>query len=383
MELPTDIAKICSMEDGALRNLFITQRYHDLSAALAEVMSEENVNWSTFATWASKTAGESIRNEEVPPFVADLVTDAGDDLEPHFGKIGSALHAILPTTGFHASFVLAPVEETLAEVSTSIARGNLKVFKELAPEFVLFVRTFRDDLSLDEKKLAAYLSHFKPGPPANDGQDLLKRAFDAYARARFEENASTKARMILYANCLVGLHEQTRLQPDIKTALDAPIEEILEKHLHDSVRASAHEGIFGKLVDAIAEPLEALTNEIKPIWQRIATRYMMRLALPYGEDLPLGKDIPRSAASRSFLPVQLQNITRPDDLVALLAQYDRARGNSDVGSASVDWANLDDRMNFIVNLFRSSQQDEDLFVPPFAPEQVASFTAGKMPDGKL
>jgi hypothetical protein len=383
MELPTDIAKICSMEDGALRNLFITQRYHDLSRALAEVISEDNVNWSTFATWASKTAGESIRNEEVPSFVNDLVGEANGDLEAHLGKIGSALHAILPTTGFHASFLLAPVESTLNDVSASIARGNLKVFKELAPEFVLFVRTFRDDTSRDEKKLATYLEHFKPGPASQDGQDFLKAAFETYARARFEENATTKARKILYANCLVGLHEQTRLQPDIASALNAPIDDVLEKTLHDSIRDSSHEGIFGKLVDAVATPLADLVPVVRALWQRIATRYMMRLSLPYGEELPLGRDIPRSYAARTYLPVQLQNITRPDDLVALLVKYDRARGNTDVGSASVDWANLDDRMNFIVNLFRSSQQEDDLFGPPFAPDQVADFTAGKMPTGKL
>jgi hypothetical protein len=186
----------------------------------------------------------------------------------------------------------------------------------------------------------------------------------------------------LYGNCLVGLHEQTRLQPEIQAALDAPIDVFLKDHLQANVRDSAP-SLFETIVQKIEAPFVALTDEVEKLWQRIATRYLMRLALPYGEELPLGRDIPRSAAARTFLPVQLQNITLPEPLVELLVKYDRARGNSDAGTASVDWAVLDDRMNFIVNLFRSSQQTLDLFTQPFTDEQRATFTAGKMPTGKL
>jgi len=157
----------------------------------------------------------------------------------------------------------------------------------------------------------------------------------------------------------------------------------LKDHLHENVRDSAPPTLFGKIVDAIEAPFVALTNEVEKLWQRIATRYLMRLALPYGEELPLGRNIPKAAAARSYLPIQLQNITLPEPLVELLVKYDRARGNTDDGSASVDWAVLDDRMNFIVNLFRSSQQSLDLFTQPFTDAQRAAFAAGKMPTGKL
>ncbi len=382
-ELPKDIAKISAMTDAVLRNLYITQRYHDLSSALAEVISQDNVNWSTFATWASKTAGESIRNEEVPSFVVALVGDASDDTEPHLGAIGSALHALVPTTGFHTSFLLAPITDTLKDVSTSIARGNLKVFAELAPEFVQFVETFRGDTKIDEAKLGTYLQHFKPGDIEKGGQELLKSAFASYYRARFEPNVTARARMILFGNCLVGLHEQTRLQPEIEAALDAPVDVIFKDHLHASVKDSAPQSLFGTIVDAIETPFLALTDEVEKVWQRVATRYLMRLSLPHGEEIALGRDVPKSAAARPFLPPQLQNITLPTELVGLLVKYDRARGDSDVGSASVDWANLDDRMNFIVNLFRSGQQNLDLLDEPFEAAQRAAFLAGKLPTGRL
>ena len=53
-----------------LRNLRITECYHRLSHELAAAVDAGNANWSTFATWASKTAGNWIRNEEVPEAAA-------------------------------------------------------------------------------------------------------------------------------------------------------------------------------------------------------------------------------------------------------------------------------------------------------------------------
>src|SRR4051794_30910209 len=52
--------------EPARRNLLITQTYHDLSAALAHALGPESANWCTFATWASRTAGRFIREDEVP-----------------------------------------------------------------------------------------------------------------------------------------------------------------------------------------------------------------------------------------------------------------------------------------------------------------------------
>jgi len=112
--VPTDLDAIAQLQDGALRNLLITQRYHDLSLALTETIGPGNVNWSTFATWASKTAGLSIRNEEVPPFVAGLAQE-------HL-------------------FLLDPVKDTLGQVSQQIAVGNRKVYAELTPLFAKFAR---------------------------------------------------------------------------------------------------------------------------------------------------------------------------------------------------------------------------------------------------
>lgn len=381
--LPTDIPKIVAEPQAALRNLLITQRYHDLSACLCETVGAPvDVNWSTFATWASKTAGQSIRNEEVPPFVRDILAHAEDDIVHRLGPIESIIHAVVPTTGFHASFLLAPIEDTIRRVSQSIGEGNLKVFRELAPLFVQFVDRFRGQASADEKTLAAFVGTLDPRPISDGGQGALVSAFTAYFGAMREGNAVIQSRLVLLGNCLIGLHEQTRLQQQIEEAMDAPVEQIFTQHLHASL-STAPGGVFDRLRELVAEPLRDLHAVLRDVWEAIATRFLMNLALPGGQSLPLGRDIPPIAAARDYLPPSLQNITNPGDLVTLLAKYDRARGTSDYGSGSVDWRSLDDRMNFIVNLFRSRQMDDDLLGQPFTPEQRACFEAWKMPGPEL
>jgi hypothetical protein len=383
MTLPGDIAKISAMQDPVLRNLLITQRYHDLSQALAQTLGGPDVNWSTFATWASKTAGQSIRNEEVPPFVVDLVGDAEDDVMHRLGRIEAVIHAIVPTTGFHPSFLLAPIRETLTTVSTSIGDGNLKVFAELAPQFVRFVEIMGGGRPTPAQ-LAAMLEPLDPRPTtADSGQEMLRRAFTSYYQAILEADDVEKARLVLLGNCQIGLHEQTRLQPQIAEAMDAPIDDILKKHLHDSLGTGAGKGVFQRLVDVVEKPLGELVDVVQDLWERIATRTMMTLSLPGGAELPLGRNIPKDAAAQAYLPPPLQNITAPGDLVSLLKQYDRARGATDVGSASVDWRLLEDRMNFIVNLFRSRQQAPELLGQPFSDAQRALIEQEKLPGAEL
>jgi hypothetical protein len=386
MALPTDIARITQFtraDQLVVRNLYITQRYHDLSLALAEVLGGPDVNWSTFATWASKTAGQSVRNEEVPSFVDDLVGEFEDDVMHPLGKIESAIHAVVPTTGFHVSFLLAPIKETIETVSGSISAGNLKVFAELAPLFVQFVEQMRAAPPPAPGGLAALLEGLDPRPIEEGGQDMLRRAFTHYFKAAVETDPVEKARLVLAGNCQIGLHEQTRLQPQIEQAMDAPIDDILRKHLHASLGTGAGKGILSRLIDTIERPLRDLTDVVGDLWERIATRFLMTLALPGGAQLPLGRNIPKEAAAQSFLPPPLQNITAPDELLALMRQFDRARGATEVGSASVDWRLLPDRMNFIVNLFRSRQQSADLFGQPFSDAQRALIEKDEVPPAGL
>ncbi len=260
--------------------------------------------------------------------------------------------------------------------------GNRKVFEELAPLFAEFVGKFRGQPAADEKTLAAFVGTLDPRPISDGGQGALVSAFTGYFAAMRAEDVVIRSRLVLLGNCLIGLHEQTRLQEQIQEAMDAPVEEVFTQHLHLSLSTTPG-GIFDRLRDAVAGPLKDLHQVVRDVWECIATRFLMNLALPGGQALPLGRNIPPIAAARDYLPPSLQNITNPDDLVKLLAQFDRARGTSDYGSASVDWRRLDDRMNFIVNLFRSRQMDDDLLGQPFTDAQRACFEAGTMPGPEL
>jgi hypothetical protein len=50
---------------------------------------------------------------------------------------------------------------------------------------------------------------------------------------------------------------------------------------------------------------------------------------------------------------------------------------------SRDWANLDQRMTFIFQLFRTRQKSLELFDPPFLYEQRLAIAGDQLPAGAL
>jgi hypothetical protein len=59
-----EIDRIAASRDPILRNLQITHCYHELSMALAK-RTGPSANWCTFATWASKQVGQTVRKEDL------------------------------------------------------------------------------------------------------------------------------------------------------------------------------------------------------------------------------------------------------------------------------------------------------------------------------
>ena len=88
-----------------------------------------------------------------------------------------------------------------------------------------------------------------------------------------------------------------------------------------------------------------------------------------GEDV--GVDIPHS----------LQVIVLPE-LRDLLDRVDPTPDDPR-DSAAVDWADLDDRMHFIAELFRRFQESPILFEPPFTSAQLDRLDAGERPSDPL
>ena len=364
-----DIARISEEANAALRNLRITQCYHDLSAELARAVDAGNANWCTFATWASKTAGNSIRDEELPRVLVDLLRDEAR-LRP---KVGPVFLWIYRRTVAKVD-LFAQGRATLQRVSEEVAEGNRKVFTELAPLFVRFASLMAAPAADRAASLPGFVTELRPGPTGRGGQELLQRAFSNYATAAGEPDARKKAQLMLLANCQIGLHEQTRLQNDIKGAMDAPVGAVVTDGLGRL--------LVIKLAFALLGPFgvsrERVRAAIQDEWQHVVTRFSMTLSLPGGRVLPLGGD---SIPWPSQIPEALRTPTNPD-LIALLQQFDddterlRTRGAD-------NWARLGDRMGFICELFRSAQQSADLFDQPFSQAARDEIARGVVPRGGI
>lgn len=369
-----DLSRIAALKEPILRNLLITQRYCDLSKDLARVLGTDNANWSTFACWASKTAGQSIRKEEVPPELVRLLQiDARIDRHLHkfYDKLG-CLSFLAPRID-----PLDLARSVLDEVSDQIAIGNLRVFAELAPLFAEFVHRFEESAGepseIREKKLQEFISGLKRGPASAGGQDDLKDAFAAYYQAAICNEPTAKAQVLLLGNALIGFHEQTRLQENIAGALDAPFSEKVYLRFEGIIRPRAVVWLVRALVH---EAVHFMASEFLDDWQRIATRYLMRLNAPNGGEIPLGSDLP----PQTFDPL-LAVLDNPS-LVQFLSRFDSDLTTTK-GSGAINWTKLEDRMKFIGELFRVSQRQPKWFDPPFSDPILDQICNGRVPSAGL
>jgi len=218
---PDDIRRIVGIANPVIRNLEITYCYSRLSAAFA-AHTGDGANWCTFATWASRQSGRTIRGEDLIEYLEfklgerrwllhplatlgrRLVRRGLFQPETRLGRLTAALH-----TPFDA----------FERASDAVARGNRKVFEEIGFEFARFLHECPPD---DEgaSRLQSFVDGLRPGDPP-EGQRYLRQAFARYERRRLERDPKTRAELAVLANLEIGLHEQTRLQPEIRAALDS------------------------------------------------------------------------------------------------------------------------------------------------------------------
>lgn len=365
MLTPADVKNITTLDNLIVKNLKITQAYSDLSLGMQRVIGDRNANWCSFATHASKTAGYAIRNEIMPSAVSQALTHF-DSYRRSVAFLGRYLED--PETTLTGNSGL--IQDILLRVSRSVSLGNCKVFAELAPLFSRMITWFARDDKPDPDKLQLFLSQLRLGTvEEGEGQAYLIEAFTAYYQARFETDTKKKAQLIFLANLLVGMHEQVRLQPNIAAALHAPVEELLQPWL---------QRLAAGLPYAAGPALrQVIMIKGRQLFATIATHTMMVITVPAG-NLALNQDV-RSPAGYAKFPQELATIEHPR-LRELVQRWDRHLDTLR-GSAATDWASLADRMSFIIDFFRSHQQNPNLFTPPFTPTQVAHIHAGRVPAG--
>jgi hypothetical protein len=386
-----DVAEIGNDTGPVLRNLRITEAYFELSSAVA-ALTDRSANWCTFATWASKQAGQTIRGEDLRRAIeADLgVPGALDRALSGDGSPWLTLHQILSRIGhtvdrsrlLHAILEVASPFRAVDRASAAVARGNKKVFDEIGLQFSRFLECLGAGASA--AAVARFNDGLHPGPPP-EGQDLLVRAFGNYREALATRDAKNRAELLLLANLRIGFHEQTRLQPEIAEALDAPIADpsAVAARLHEEIfpradpltrafdlaaRGLGLAGVLDRLSHLIVERLRRLVRQV-------VTEHLMTLGLPGEGPIHLGRDL------TGQYPALLRQPVSPD-LIEILREAD-PMPDSTAGSGARDWADLSQRMHFITELFRTHQETPALFGPPFSPGQTQAIHELRIPPGPL
>lgn len=368
------------MRDRVIRNLEITECYAQLSRAMRARIGG-GANWCTFATWASRQAGTTIRGEDLLDGFKRRASAAVGLLAPmqavnrwllrkglfapetKLGRVVAEIHT--PFDGFEHS-------------SEQVAMGNRKVFEEIAHEFARFIATVPSDATPDSDSFRAFAAELRVGPPP-DGQDYLKEAFSHYQQQRHALDPAERAAWVLLANLKIGLHEQTRLQPQITAAVDTPLttaEDLGARILHILVPGSLRwpHVIIGPLGAGLGLVAKGVRRVAVALTRETVTEAMMVLALPNAV-LPLGRNLDAP------VPPVFVTVSHPA-LRRFLDEHDPCPdGSGDCGAA--DWSDLPQRMHYILHLFRAYALEHTLFARPFSADQVAQFRAGVVPGGRL
>jgi len=376
-----DVDTIGAIGDPVIRNLRITQCYHELAGAVAERVAP-GANWCTFATWASRQAGQTIRGEDFARAAEDIlgsheVAQVITDIVRLSSRTAGALTRDTVLEAVHHA---VDPEAALRRAADAVAIGNRKVFVEIGREFARWCGTAAAAGAPDGAGTAAFADGLRAGEPP-DGQRLLREAFVAYGNACRAPNDMDRAALMLLGNLLVGVHEQTRLQPEIQAALDAAIDpDAVRAALFPLVMPGAWLRLRARIARLIGRPMpadvavDALVAAIRRRLRVVITDLLMTLRLP-GVVLHLGRDV-----SGEF-PPELRTIDY-SPLRTLLASIDPTP-NATVGSGAEDWANLRQRMRYIADLFRCWHARPELFTAPFTAVQVAAMVDGRRPEGSL
>jgi hypothetical protein len=355
------IQSVIERENLVVRNLQVTQGYYRISSALKKCVSSKNVNWTTFATHASKTAGQALRHELMPGLLKSSMLRMGG-YDNTFMFFQDGLGSVEQQLSDDQTSRLG---EAFRQVSLLISDGNITVFDELAWPFTSFINTFKNDWSYDQIKLQAFLdTHLLPGPLSEGGQKYLREAFTAFYNARYETRAKAKAEYVLLGNLLIGLHEQTRLQPQIEQAMAVPLELFSDNPKTPDERIAA---------------FQKQSPMMRQIISKAFTRMMMSITLP-SRELRLGETIIAPTGVSSF-PTDLFEIENSRCLE--LVRMFETRHDTLSGSGAGNWSSLRDRMSFVVDFFRSHQQYKRMWEPPFTEEQAAVIESGHFPAGPL
>jgi hypothetical protein len=275
--------------------------------------------------------------------------------------------------------------KAIDRTSQAVGEGNNKVFAEIGREFARFNATCLNDPAPDMENILNFCAGLLPGDPP-DGQAYLRLAFFHLYEALFEPDNCRRAELMMLSNTLIGYHEQARLQPEIRNALEGPLVDesgYLQRLLTRLFPRTAALMLITRhlFLRTLGRPplleltVRTLLTSVLASMRVFITETLMTISIPKDIRLRLWRDL------SGVYPADLQHITN-SDLRLLLEKIDPT-GDSLKDSGAVDWSDLSERLHFIVDLFRLYQQDADLFDPPYSPDQIIDLKAGRLPSGVL
>lgn len=334
------IAEAIHEPDPILSNLKVTRAHHLLSLALREIVGEEGgANFHTWAVWGSRKAGVTIRAEGLDRALREVtILASGTGLLAAL-LLGKGLRSGLPVAGALAGGWLGRhwFLSSRRRAAELMLEGNRTVLEDIGNQTARFVTWF-GATSGDTASFDDFLGGFRPGKTEAGGQDLLRRAFTHYYRAAQSKDMQTKQQECYFANCLAILHEHIRLQRYIAGSLPWIVRRCVTYRL--------------------------LRYDVGP------------LRMAASDDVPCldGLEYPESLRTFSD-PEMIAFLFGPDGL-------DRG-GNCLTGTRTADWTRLDQRMKYIVNLFRALHLHPDVSAAPYTPRQLEQIREGQVPQGLL
>jgi hypothetical protein len=375
-----EVRRIAAIPDPAVRNLAITECYSRLAAAVA-ARTGAGANWCTYATWASRQAGRTIRGEDLYGQIEGRLREGRPLLRPvqtlwrrllRRGLLNPATRLGRLVAELHTPF------DAVERAAAAVARGNLKVFDEIGVEFARYLAECPPGEPADAPAFRAFSDGLRDGDPP-EGQRYLRAAFRRYHELRGVREPGPRAELLVLANLEIGLHEQTRLDPEIREAMDAA--DATTQDLGRRALAAVFPS-SDRWWAAVRRPAAAAVGVVAAGVQRGSSRLarelitdsMMVLSLP-GRVLLLGANI------EDAFPDELRNPTEAD-LADLLARFEPASPAVDDCGVR-DWSAFEQRMHYIAHLFRAFHLDPELASPPFTPEQLVAIERGVVPDGEL
>ena len=356
---PDEVREIVGLTDDVYRNHWISYAYSDISRRLHEHIGD-NASWCTFSTWSSRLIGQYLRVDEPNPTIEQWLRDHPLPVPP--------IRWALRRFGF---WIRTRERGAMPRV---LALGNRLVFEEIGFAVARLIAELDSGRAYDEAELQEFERSIQPtadGPLFPPGDiEQLREALRCYYRARWEDGSQEKAELVLLANTLLGAYEQSRLQPIAEAALSPFARRLpaLERETLDELtKVLPAERAFLRPYArpwALQEESPVL-RQIAGGYARLLTRYIMMLQLPKEgagmEALHIGAGLPEPGPREPLYPPPLEHL-RDERLVSVISRYD-VSGGAAGGCRAENWASFDDRMNYIVNVFRARQTTRALYEP--------------------